>query len=140
MLGAHLVLNWDRYSGTDDAFQQASDELLENGEPPPIMPVTYQELDSLEPPNFTGFKTFYFTITDDTGLVRIWILMPEGRPYEDFDISGYPIGQPELAEIIVPTTTVDLPIAAIATFELINPKHNDRYVCRWRWIEEVEPE
>ena len=114
-------------------------ELLENGEPPAISPVTYQELDSLDPADFTGFETFYFTITDDTGLVRIWMLMPEGRPYESFEISGYPIGQPELAEIIVPTTTVDLPIAAIATFELINPKHNFRYVCRWRWIEEAEP-
>lgn len=37
---------------------------------------------------------FYFTITDDTGLVRIWMLMPEGRPYEKFEISGFRLAIP----------------------------------------------
>ena len=81
---------------------------------------------------------FQFSIKADTGLVRIWMLMPEGRDYEKFEISGFPLGHPELAEVVVPATTVRLPIGAIATFQLINPKHNYRYVCRWRWSEELD--
>ena len=83
---------------------------------------------------------FHFNIAADTGLVRIWMLMPEGREYEKFEISGFPLGHPELAEVVVPATTVSLPIGAIATFQLINPKHNYRYVCRWRWLEDLEVE
>jgi predicted acylesterase/phospholipase RssA len=28
IIGAHMVLNWDRYSGTDEAFQEVSEELI----------------------------------------------------------------------------------------------------------------
>ena len=76
---------------------------------------------------------FEFTVPVSTGLAQIWMLMPEGRTYERFEIRGFPIGQPELAETIVPTSTVDLPIGAISTFQLINPQHHYRYECSWKW-------
>lgn len=79
---------------------------------------------------------FQFTIPADTGLAQIWMLMPEDRTYEHFVISGSPIKQPELAETVIPTTTVELPIGAIATFQLLNPRHDYRYECRWRWKDE----
>ena len=78
---------------------------------------------------------FRFTITNDTGLAQIWILMPVGRPYEQFQIWSHPIGQPELTEMVVPATTADLPIGSIATFQLINPKSNRQYECRWIWTD-----
>ncbi len=78
---------------------------------------------------------FRFTIANDTGLAQIWILMPVGRPYEQFQIWSHPIGQPELSEMVVPATTVDLPIGSIATFQLINPKSNRQYECRWTWTD-----
>ena len=80
---------------------------------------------------------FRFTIANDTGLAQIWILMPSGRPYDQFQIWSHPIGQPELSEMVVPATTVDLPIGSIATFQLINPKSNRRYECRWVWTDVV---
>jgi predicted acylesterase/phospholipase RssA len=83
---------------------------------------------------------FRFTIVNDTGLAQIWILMPSGRPYEQFQIWSYPIGQPELIEMVVPATTVDLPIGSIATFQLINPKSNRQYECRWNWTDVSLPE
>ena len=76
---------------------------------------------------------FTFSIQWDTTLVRVWMLMPEGRNYDYFEIAGYPIDQPDQVEVVRPTTTVELPIGSIATFELINPKHNYRYEVRWRW-------
>jgi predicted acylesterase/phospholipase RssA len=76
---------------------------------------------------------FQFSILADTGLAQIWMLMPTDRSYEHFEISGWPIDAPEQSQTIVPTTTVELPIASIATFQLINPKHDYRYECRWKW-------
>jgi predicted acylesterase/phospholipase RssA len=76
---------------------------------------------------------FRFTIAADTVLVRIWILMPEGRTFDHFEIKGFPIDQPEKAQVINPTTTVELPIGSIVTFQLINPRHEFRYECSWNW-------
>jgi hypothetical protein len=45
--------------------------------------------------------------------------------------------EPEQSQTVVPTTTVELPIGSIATFQLINPKHDFRYECRWKWSEQV---
>lgn len=84
---------------------------------------------------FSDRGEFLFTIPADTALLNIWMLMPYGRDYEHIEVSGYPIGQPDLAKTIVPTSTVALPIGSIATFQLINPKHNYQYICRWRWSE-----
>ena len=78
---------------------------------------------------------FRFTIVNDTGLAQIWILMPSGRQYEQFQIWSHPIDHPELSELVVPATTVDLPIGSIATFQLINPKSNRQYECRWTWTD-----
>jgi len=79
---------------------------------------------------------FQFTIPHDTGLAQIWMLLPTGRSYDYFEISGFPVGKPELAKTVVPDTTVELPLGAIATFQLINPRADHRYECRWKWSEE----
>jgi predicted acylesterase/phospholipase RssA len=81
---------------------------------------------------------FRFTLPVDTGLVQIWVLMPPGRSYDVFEISGYPIGHREKETIITPNSQVELPFGAIATFQLINPQHNYRYERRWRWSDAVE--
>jgi hypothetical protein len=81
---------------------------------------------------------FQFTIPSDTGLAQIWMLMPKDRTYDHFEISGFPIDQPELSQTVIPTTTVELPIGSIATFQLINPKNNYRYECRWKWSDTTE--
>jgi len=78
---------------------------------------------------------FRFSIVSDTGLAQIWILMPTGRQYERFQIWSHPVGQPDLSEMVVPATTVDLLIGSIATFQLINPKSNRISECRWEWTD-----
>ena len=79
---------------------------------------------------------FKFTIPVSTGMVQIWMLMPEGRAYDYFEISGYPLGKPELAQTVEPDTKVELPLGSLATFRLINPQANYRYECRWKWNEQ----
>ena len=76
---------------------------------------------------------FQFFVPIDTGLVQIWVLMPVGRAYDYFEITSFPLGKPELAQTIVPETSVELPYGSIATFRLINPEDNYRYECRWKW-------
>ena len=76
---------------------------------------------------------FRFTIGADTGFAQIWMLMPSDRAYDKFEIWSYPIGNPEMSELVIPAKTVNLPIGSIATFQLINPKADRRYECRWRW-------
>jgi hypothetical protein len=80
---------------------------------------------------------FNFTIYAETGLVQIWMLLPEGRNITSFEVSGYPIDQPELAQIVAPHSTVQLPFGSIATFRLINPDADCRYECSWTWSDEV---
>ena len=81
---------------------------------------------------------FQFGVPIDTGLVQIWVLMPVGRNYEYFEIIGFPVGQPELAQTIEPDTTVEVPYGSIAMFRMINPEHNYRYECRWKWADGSE--
>lgn len=78
---------------------------------------------------------FNFSVLAKTGLLQIWMLMPEDRQYESFEVSGYPIGQPELAQLVVPHSRVELALGSIVTFRLINPEANYRYECRWTWQE-----
>ena len=74
-----------------------------------------------------------FTVRTKTGLLQVWLLMPEGRKYGLFEVSSYPIGRPELSEIVVPAATVRVALGSVATFRLINPEPNRRYDCRWTW-------
>jgi hypothetical protein len=81
---------------------------------------------------------FKFTVPIDTGLVQIWMLMPQGREYDYFEIIGYPISSPELAQIFEPDSKVELPLGSIATFRFVDPDDDYRYECRWKWSEEAD--
>ena len=83
-----------------------------------------------------GVGRFKFTVAANTGLVRIWVLLPEGRDHDQFELYRFPMDSPGEVELVQATTTVELPIASVATFELINPKNHSRYECRWRWLDE----
>ena len=76
---------------------------------------------------------FNFSVLAETSILEVWLLLPEGRYCGSFDVSGYPIGSPELARVVVPHSRVQLAFGSIATFRLINPDVNFRYLCRWTW-------
>ncbi len=76
---------------------------------------------------------FAFAVPVETGMIQIWMLMPQDRTYDRLALSSYPTGQPHLAHAVVPDTTVELPLGSIATFRFISPEADRRYECRWRW-------
>ena len=64
---------------------------------------------------------------------RVPSALPKGREYGLFEVSSYPIGKPELSEIVAPAASVRVALESVATFRLINPEPNHRYECRWTW-------
>jgi hypothetical protein len=76
---------------------------------------------------------FNFRVLGPTSLLEVWILLPEGRYCDSFEVIGYPLGNPELAEVVVPHSQVYLAFGSVATFRLINPDANSGYVCSWTW-------
>lgn len=89
------------------------------------------------PEQFASFNkdqgSFNFNVRTDTGLLQVWLLMPKNRDFDSFEVISYPIGQPELAEIVVPAATVNVSEESVATFQLISPKPQRCYECRWIW-------
>lgn len=81
----------------------------------------------------TDAGSFSFSISTETSITQIWMLMPLDRGHKHFEIVRYPIGQFEAAEPVSPDSRVELPIGEIANFQLVNPEQNYRYECRWRW-------
>lgn len=80
---------------------------------------------------------YTFSVATPTGLLEVWMLMPEDREYNTFEVSSYPIGQPELAQVVVPHSRVDMAQGSIATFRLVNPAPNHLYECQWTWKQSV---
>ncbi len=78
---------------------------------------------------------FTFSVPIDTGLVEVWMLMPEGRQYDYFQIIGHPIGNPEQARTVDADTKVELPLGSLATFRFVDPDDEYRYECHWKWNE-----
>ena len=102
-----------------------SDETLDDGQPF----VTLDKGDVAIPPD----GEFRFTVAAKTGLVRIWVLLPAGRPHGQFELYRSPIGRPETTEMVHATTTVEVPRGYIATFQMVNPPEGFRYEVRWPW-------
>lgn len=78
---------------------------------------------------------FNFSISTETGLTTIWVLMPEGRRYESLEMSKHSIDNPNAPEEVVPTVQVEMPLGSLITFQLVNPDANYLYTCRWKWSE-----
>ena len=77
--------------------------------------------------------SFSFSVSTETAITQIWMLMPLDRDHKHFEIVRYPIGKFEQAQPVTPDSQVELPIGSIANFRLLNPEKNYRYECRWRW-------
>jgi predicted acylesterase/phospholipase RssA len=80
--------------------------------------------------------SFKFTIAAETSIARIWVLLPSNRQHTQFRLSRFPINNPQASELVEATTTVSLPIGAIANFELVEPEEGYRYECSWEWGED----
>lgn len=77
-----------------------------------------------------------FTIPAETGLAKIWILMPSDRSYYGFEIIRTALSNPDDSEVVIPTDKVELPLGSLVTFQLVAPEENFRYECRWTWLDD----
>ncbi|MEM9657644.1 MAG: patatin-like phospholipase family protein, partial [Planctomycetota bacterium] len=81
---------------------------------------------------------FNLSVNAETGLLEVWMLLPQGRRHESFEVFSYPTGRPEQAQVVVPHTRVELALDSIATFRLINPSPGTEYECHWTWTDAAD--
>jgi hypothetical protein len=60
----------------------------------------------------------------------MWILLPEGRTVEDFDIVSYEPDDRDGAEIVEPTSQVTLYGDTVIHWTVIDPDETRDYECR----------
>ena len=81
---------------------------------------------------------YRFRVGSPTGMLEVWMLMPEDREYNTFEVTSYPDGKPELSKVVVPHSRVEVAQGSIATFRLVNPKVDQVYECHWTWNEQLD--
>ena len=86
------------------------------------------------PPELLQSTTFY--VDAETALLTCWVLLPEGKQYESFDLLRYPIGkdrQPRNASSR-PTEMVSLDGQIAGVLALLERESRaSRYECRWTY-------
>ena len=75
---------------------------------------------------------FFFEVDSPTDVLEVWLLMPEGRGYDSFNVLGFSAEKPDLPETVVPHTIAELPYGSVVTFRVFNAK-SYRYECHWTW-------
>jgi hypothetical protein len=73
--------------------------------------------------------TFY--VDDETGLVSCWLLLPEGRQYENFDLLRYYDENARVPERVTPAYNYDTLEGRVLAFALLNVKPGFTYEARW---------
>lgn len=80
-----------------------------------------------------GQAEFELQIVMDTSMTQVWLLMPQDRAYNRFEITSFPIDNPSERKTVIPNSVVTLPAGSMVSFQLINPKERHRYQCKWNW-------
>ncbi len=88
------------------------------------------ELTSREPiPATVNSASLY--VDDETGMLSYWLLLPEGKQYQNFDLLRYPIGQPKAPERVAPAYQFNTMEGRVLAFALLSLKPGFMYECRW---------
>jgi hypothetical protein len=74
-----------------------------------------------------------FPIRADTAELTAWILMPEGKEYQNFHIIKYEMGKPGEAESVKPATEYLAEDFTILAFKLLSLKSGYTYEVRWTY-------
>jgi hypothetical protein len=77
-----------------------------------------------------------FQIVAPTDVATMWVLLPEDRPYRDFELFEYDPGSPVVVDAIEPTYTFELADGSLFGWMLVAPKDQTTYECRWTWRDE----
>lgn len=85
-----------------------------------------------EPPPAELNSTFMF-VDAETELLTCWLLFPEGKQYENFELMRYPTGKPGERERVVPANLLNSVDGQILAFALLGLKPDYIYECRWAY-------
>jgi hypothetical protein len=95
------------------------------------LPIEFQLHES--PPNL--LQSVSFDVESDTALMNGWLLLPEGKRYQNFELLRYAAGDATAPEFVVPANLVDSMDGQILGFSLLGLKPGFRYECRWLYRE-----
>lgn len=74
-----------------------------------------------------------FPIVGTTNVATMWVLLPENRPYERFEVFAYEKTTGRLIEAVEPTYTFNMKDGSLFGWMLIDPKMDHNYECRWTY-------
>ena len=80
-------------------------------------------------------RSVSFSVDSETALLTGWVVLPEGKQYEDFNLLRYPIGNETGPERVIPANLVNSMNGQILAFSLLSLKPGFRYECRWSYRE-----
>ncbi len=72
-----------------------------------------------------------FYVDDETGLVSCWLLLPEGRQYQNFELLRFQNGKEKVPERVTPAYNFDTLEGRVLAFGLLNVEPGFTYEARW---------
>jgi predicted acylesterase/phospholipase RssA len=73
--------------------------------------------------------TFY--VDDETGLLSCWLLLPEGKQYENFELLRFQNGKEKVLERVTPAYEFETLEGRVLAFGLLNVEPGFTYEARW---------
>jgi hypothetical protein len=74
-----------------------------------------------------------FTVDAETALLNGWLLLPEGKQYQSFDLLRYPSGDATAPELVAPANHFSSLDGQLLSFSLLSLKPGFTYECRWAY-------
>jgi predicted acylesterase/phospholipase RssA len=72
-----------------------------------------------------------FSVDADTGVLNFWVLLPEGKLLQSFDLLRIPAAKGSAPELITPASHMDTPDGDLLAFSLLSVKPGFTFECRW---------
>jgi hypothetical protein len=76
-------------------------------------------------------ETVKVYVDTETGLLSYWLILPEGKRSESFDLFKYPAGNASAREPIAPANQLNALDGQLLSFSLLSVKPGFIYECRW---------
>ncbi|MCC9604693.1 patatin-like phospholipase family protein [Blastopirellula sp. JC732] len=66
-----------------------------------------------------------------TDLVSVWMLFPEDRPYQNYELVSYPIDKSKPPTVMNSRYRINHPYGSLIGWSVVNPEIGYIYECRW---------
>ena len=66
-------------------------------------------------------------------LVSMWLLFPEDRPYQTYNLVQYPADRGDPPEVLDSRYKIHHPYGSLIGWSVVNPEIGNVYECRWTY-------